>query len=334
MSQAVFFPYATLPQAIEAEWELRGADFAETPTKAFRLVEDMPRDGRIVLAVSSPIDDALIARALPESERAEPPVQVLLVVRSPSSRLRTAVPMVSTEGSVLTGEIELPGSMIHGQVDAFVVVVRTAHGAPTSGYASHKGAILGTSETKTIELEEPPSPPGGYLEVSYEDFRLSGSNLRRANSDKLFAIDLEGEVPTIWLNDAIPDLARVTQSRARRGLPRRVRDATFDTITTQVWTSLIATAVSALAIALADDVEYGEALDSLDDWQSRTIHFWAERVFPELSASQAVEAVCHSASGPERLPMLFERVTLATQGWSQSAGAFDGLVRVLVGEGV
>jgi hypothetical protein len=109
----------------------------------------------------------------------------------------------------------------------------------------------------------------------------------------------------------------------------------FDTIATQVWTSLLASAVGDLALALTEEIEYGDALVALEDWQHRVLQFWAPRLFPELSdRGQAIDAVCHAAAGRERLPALFERTSLGIQEWVGSAGTFDGLVRVMTGEGV
>jgi hypothetical protein len=335
VSQQLFFPYATVHGSLDASWQLSGAEHELTASRAFRLTDDLPPSGRLTLAVESKIPEDARLTAFPEAERRAAPSQVLLVVRSGSSRIRLAATLTEAEPNTFGGSVELPGSILHGELEAFVALVRTSDGHPHAGFASHKGAILGTSEIVKVQLEEPPSPPGGHLEIAYEDFRSSPNALRRNNSDRMFALDMEAEMPKLWLNESIPELVKVTQSRARRGVPRRIRDATFDTIVVQTWTSLISSAVAALAISLTDDVEYSEAVDSLDDWQRRVLHFWAPRLYPELSdAGQALDAVCQAAAGRERLPHLFERMTLATQVQAGSTGAFDGLVRVMTGEGV
>lgn len=335
MSTASFFPYNHVRGAVTCQWTLEGAEADLTPSGALRLTEDVAVDSTLKLVARARIAPATFSVVLPEEERKKPPVRVLLVVRSPSCRLRESGEMLENEAGEFLGEISLPGSTLHGEIDATVFIVRRDACGSSPPYASHKGAILAESETQTVLFEEPPMPPGGHLEIGFEVFAESLNSLRRSHSQELFAIDTEGEAPKLWLNEGIPQYAEILQSRARRGLPRRIRDASFETITVQVWTALLASAISSLALTLDGEIEYKEALDSIEQWQLSALTFWAPRLYPEFSNSaQALEALCRAASARERLPEFFERVTLAVQGWASSASVFDGLLRIVNGNPV
>jgi hypothetical protein len=335
VSQHVFFPYAYAPAAFDCQWSIPGLSYSTTSSGALRLDDDLPFDRALSLHVRARLAPGVFDRVLPEAERSGPPVRIALVLRSPSSRLREAVPLDEVEPGYYGGSVTLPRSRIHGEIEAFVAIVRTEDGAPHPGMASHRAAILGSSESVAIQLEEPIAPPGAYLDVDFEDFGQSANQLRRRNADQLFALDLDGEMPRLWLNEGIPEFANIMLSKARRGLPRRIRDATFDTVTVQVWTSLIATSIGSLAAVLDGELEPAEALDSIDEWQSRVLHYWAPRLFPELSdADSALASLCQLSIRRERLAEVYERVSVGVQRQARSVEAFSGLIRVLHDEGV
>jgi hypothetical protein len=332
VSTLSFFPYAHANGAIECSWRLSGAEFERTPSGHLRLAEDLSLGRALHLSVEARVAPAAFSVVFPEDERTHPPARLLLVVRSASSRLRRGVDLTRVDTDKYVGETDLRCSDISGFLEASVFLIRSAARGSTRSFATHTGAILAESPSLVIELEEPRFPPGGHLDVAFENFATSTNPVRRAHPRQLFAIDTEGDAPKIWLNEGVRQLAAVLTTRARRGSIRRVRDATYETIVTQAWTSLIGTAFGNLAVALGHDVEYQEALESLEEWQRSTLTFWAPKLYPGLDDSEAMQTVCRAAQAREGHGAFFERVTLSVQEWADSANVFDGLLRWINGD--
>lgn len=335
MSEAILHPYSFAGDALAMSCSLEGIEAETTASGNLLLSDELAEDSDLTIATEVRMALGTIDRVLPEHERVEPPVSIFVLVRSPSSRLRTSHRLAGEMGT-FSGAIELGSDVLHSRLTLTPILARTTSSPVIfEGFAAHRGAILATGRPIDILLEEPPTPPGGYLEIQFEDFRTSPDPLRKRNAGCMYAIDTQGDFPRLWLNNAIPGFEQVVRSKARRGIPRRIRDATYDTICSQVWTALISASVGELAIALEDGLQEQEALASIPEWEQRVLQFWSSRIYPELSNSdQALAEVCAVSAREGHGTELQERISLAVQAWVNSADAFGGLMRFVTGEGV
>jgi hypothetical protein len=332
MSEAVLRPYRFGADALALSCVLEDVENETTPSGDLLLLEPLPRGGELRIAATVRVTAGTFERVLPEDERRAFPLQVAVVVRSPTSRVRTAFPLADV-GDSFAGVITIPAVDLFYRVSLMPVLVRSVAASGRDGFGTHRGAILANGQSVDVLLDEPIAPPGGYLEIEFEDFSRSPNALRQRNADRMFAIDTEGPYPKLWLNQAINNLEAVMRSRARRGVPRRIRDATYDTICCQVWTALISASLTEIAASADDDVSEADAISALPEWQQRVLYFWAPRLYPELSnREQALSEVCSAAWREGHGTELLERASLAIQAWAGSSDAFVGLTRLLTGE--
>jgi hypothetical protein len=226
-------------------------------------------------------------------------------------------------------------SHIHLAMPANAFAYRTRQGDVIPGVASHAGALLGNGDAIDILLEEPVAPPGGHLDIEYDDFRASQDPLRRRNPEALIAVDVRGDQPKLWLNSGVTNLVEIVGSRARRGANARIREATYQSIAAQVWTVLIAASVEALRAAIADGLEGRAALDEIIEWKKRVVHYWAPRIYSWISdRDQAVDALVAAAASADGLVEVHEATVVALQRYTNARSAFDGLIRLVTREGV
>jgi hypothetical protein len=335
MSQLSLFPYRYAQGALTLTCDLVGLETESRPGGALMVLEDLPAAADLNLTIRVGVAPGTAERVVPPDEVPEPAVRVAAVVRSIPSRLRRLVDLTQDDAGGFRAAVSLPRTALHQSFTVSPVLVRAAGRPAVDGFGCHTGSLLADGDPVQILLEEPPTPPGGYLDVEFEDFRESGSPLRRSRPKVLVAIDVTGEFPKLWLNSGIPNLQEVMNTRARRGARARIRDAMFQSVTSQVWTSLLFMSLGSLASAIEDGVDAQAALDELVDWQKRVIHFWAPKIYPGLAdREQALEEVCRSAASGQVLGELHELAAPAIQEWSGAKTAFDGLTRILTGDGV
>jgi hypothetical protein len=335
MSESILRPYRFAPDALSLACSLVGVEGETTASGDLLVTQPLPDEGPLRIATTIRVAPGTIERVVGDEERSHPPVEVALMVRSASSRLRERHTLVA-RGEGYATEFDLPLDRLHSRVSLFPVIARTSRATNSRpGFADHLGAILATGRSIDVLLEEPVAPPGGYLDIEFEVFSESQDPLRRRNATQLFAIDLEGDFPKLWLNQGIEGFEAVMRTRARRGVPRRIRDATYDTLCCQVWTALLSASLNELADTGSEDLTVTDAIGGLAEWQQRVIHFWAPRLYPELaSADQALAEMCSAAWGEGHGSEIQERASVAIQAWAGSAEAFAGLVRMQTGEAV
>jgi hypothetical protein len=330
MSRAILYPYPTAADTLELSCSGIGRDL-EWQGNAI-LLDDLGPNENAQLSLTVTLDSGIDELVFPEAERHEPPRRVTIAVRSTSSRFRTALELERNEdGQSWTCNFEITRRKFHGALQLEPIVVRTSDGSDPE-YAHHRGARLAWGAPVDIRLEPTPPREGDYLDMEFENFEESGNALRRRNRNLLFALDLERDPPKLWLNNGITRFEMIMKSRARRGIPARIRNATYDTICVQVWTSLISMSTTTLAATVAADPDAEDALEQLSEWQQRVINFWAPRLFPESTREEAVDQFVHAASRIDRVGALQDRTAFAVQAWAKSAEAFRGLVRFVEGE--
>lgn len=336
MSRIGFFPYPTAPDALELVCT-SDTPAVEVITENTIFAYEAPETENLGFDLKLDVPAEVFQTVLPTAERKHPPVQVVVTIRSIESRYRDLVVLTAGNGNPqYAATLLIPKTSLYGMVHFEPAIIRTDTGTDAR-YAAHVGAKLAWGQAVTLVVDEPPIPPGAYLEIKWEDFFTGGNPRRRAHADNLYYLDLEPETPVLYLNERIPDFKEVMQTRARRGYNLRVRDSTFDTIASQVWTTLLSKAITSLAIRIATAPENDEddPLESLSEWEQRVLHFWAPRMYPSLDKEAALAEVQSAARSYEVvLPELMENMSSAVQTWIKSADVFRGIVRLITGEGI
>jgi hypothetical protein len=331
MSRTEFFPYPVAEGALKIRYEFK-SDQLEDVDHGRILAVEVPEPEPVRLDLTVEVAEGTYDKVLPEPERAEPPVDLVIALRSVSARERKTVEMVPDDGC-WRGTLDIPKSELYGEVDLEPILIRNRPGSD-DGYAAHRGAMIATGETVKVLVDEPPLPVGGFIEIKFESFRESGNRKRSEKPKLLYMLDTDRETPIIWLNEDIPEFKNVMLARGPRGGNLRVRDAMFDTVVSQVWTSLASVALTNLALALHEgEDDDADRLASLPEWHQRVISFWAPTLYPG-SRAEAIESVIDTASDRRLLPELFDRLSVAVQEQARTGRAFQGLIRLRDREGV
>lgn len=334
MTRAQFFPYAVADSALALTYDLR-SDHLEGLDNGRILAAGVPDPEPVTVDLRVDVEEGTYDKVLPASERGEPPVDVVVAVRSVSARDRRTVSMVAEDGR-WRGTLDILKSELYGELELEPLLVRTqARGSGDAGFAAHCGAVIATGTAVQLVVDEPPLSSGGFIEIRFENFRDSGSRKRNEKPTLLYMLDTDPEVPVLWLNEGIPEFKTVMLAKGPRGGNFRVRDAMFDTIVSQVWTSLASIALTSLALVIRDNEEDAEAdpVGLLPEWHQRVISFWAPHLYPG-SRAEAIEKVVETASNRLLLPELFDLLGVAVQEWARSERAFQGLIRLRDREGV
>jgi len=333
MTRTEFFPYPMALGALTLEYELAGDHLEAEANRIFAVA--VPESETVCVRLSVDVADGSLDKVLPETERPDPPVAVIVAVRSISSRERRAV-VLEKDGTTWRGELALPKTHLYGQVDLEPTLVRTSSGSDDN-FAAHPGALIASGAPVTIEIDESPTPIGGYLEIKFDNFRESANPKRSARAELLYILDTDRDTPILWLNEGIPEFKIVMLTKGPRGRNLRVRDAMFDTIVSQVWTALASIALTELALVIAEqkatEDQDSDPVASLPEWHGQVINFWATHLF-HGSRAEAIERIIELASDKRRLPELYDALSYAVQTWAGTDRAFRGLLRLRDSEGV
>jgi hypothetical protein len=296
----------------------------------------VPEAERVMLALEVLVANGTYERVLPENEQSDPPVEVVMAVRSISSRERELVGLERHDGG-WRGALDVPKSEVYGELTLYPMLVRTRAG-DTTAFASHVGALVASGTEVIVEIDEPPVPLGGFLEINWDNFRQSSNPKRSAQPDLLYMLDTDRETPILWLNEAIGggEFKSIMHAHGPRGYNLRIRDAMFDTIVSQVWTSLGAIAITNLAVVAAEHREANDdsnPVDELPEWHQRVISFWAPHLYGG-SRADAIREIEATAGDKRLLPELFDKMSVAVQKWAGTNKAYHGLIRMRDREGV
>lgn len=332
MSHVEFFPYPTAAGSLVLTCE------SDDPSA---LIEDrrvqlqaLAEDQEVELSLTVTAAEGSLETALPASELDAPPVRIMVVLRGVPARTRQSIALEAEGERTWTGKVSFSKADLYRTLALEPVAIRATKGTDT-GYAQHVGARLGWGLSVAIEIDDPPIPTGGYLDIQWDDFKHSDKPLRKSNSDLMYMLDTEGETPKLWLNSGIDQLKPVMHVSGPRGRSLRVRDAVFDTIVSQVWSSLVSAILVKLASELGEEEDSDAVLEMLNDWELRILHHWAQHLFPESGdRGDAIGEVLYYAAAPELRGALQDRLGMAVQRHARTVYAFKGLIRLRDGEGV
>lgn len=332
MSRAEFYPYPIAEGALHLTCRVEDERVAAEDHRL--LLQGIDDSDTATVHLELSMDDGVIDRVVSPDERDDPPVKVLVLVQSLPSRTREAVELNESEG-VWSGTATLVKSALYEAVSLEPVLARTKSGTDEA-FATHAGARIASGAPTHVEIDEPPVTPGGYLEVKWDDFAKSEDPRRKVNPDLLYVLDTDADPPMLWLNSGThEDFKPVMHASGPRGRNMRVRDAMYDTIVSQAWTSLVSIVITRLATAMAEEENVDAALEALTEWETRVLHYWAPSLEPEAgSKGEAVRDVAEDAASRDLMLDLQDRLGMAVQRQSRTAHAFQGLIRLRDLEGV
>ncbi len=333
MSRAAFFPYPFADGALQLTCELEG-EYLELGETGRILAEAVPETDSVAVTLRVDLAESTLEQVLPDLELGAPPVVVVVAARSISARRREVLRLAADDGH-WSGSLNWPKQDLFGEITLEPALIRTEAGTDGS-FATHCGALLASGDAVTLELDEPPVPPGGFLDIRFENFKESGNFKRSARPDLLYMLDTDRETPILWLNEGISHFKAVMLAKGPRGGNLRVRDAMFDTIVSQVWTSLASLAFCRLAVdarSLEENDDDSDPIEGLPEWHQRVINFWAPQLY-DGSKSEAIEQVVEAATDAALVSELWDKLSLAVQKQARTHYAFRGLIRLRDREGV
>jgi len=316
-----FLPYAYAERALALRFvDVRVGDEvvdvdatfdAETRQLDLRDYGDERRPVTLTLEVAA--DPDLWDAVLPEPERADPPVRIGLVAQDEGGWYRATAPTApaAPAGETTRGTLTVVPLDSTGVLTVEALALRTAHAKGRApGFAARAGMRLVGSHGLTVRLADPRETPGGSLDIRWEDFRTSNHPARRDHPHRIYYLEATLDPPVLWLNQAIPDLAKVFDSKGTRGRVATTRDLLFQAIALPVWYGLL----HAAADAIVEDEDGAPNIPR--GWQAGLLKKVAPRMVPgvtsDLAYRQLVEELWELSARGGVAPFV-ERLVAALQ---------------------
>jgi hypothetical protein len=296
-----FFPFPVVFGQSAVELTVTRSDTGATVADRMIDLSNQIDGPEVTLSVSVVVPAETLERVLPQSERADPPVDALLVVGGDASRLRDSVRLKPEAGGrEYRGEWSASRAVGFGDIHLEPVLIRS-RGGSDPGFADHPGALLARGAPVTVRLDERDGPLGETLDVKFIPFAETPGLEGRA--DDLYSLDFESNPPRVLLNSSVPHFKQIMKSKAPRGRDARVRNALYPALAAQVWTTLASVAFSDLHGALldesgssADPAAAATVLDELPAWEASVIRFLALKMYPGAPGG-SVEALATALGG-------------------------------------
>lgn len=331
MSASTFYPFKTGADRIRVDIKpIEG----EIPTSSDGSILAYHSGQEILkVEISVVLPDSLAEEYVPDSEKKDPPVQVILVCRSNESRKRFSLPLNGS--GVYLADLECRKDEWFGTLIIQAALVRTQELVPpVPGFGADKGSFLSWSEEKRILFDQPSVPPGEHIEVAWEKFSESPDPWLNSHADNIFALNLEALLPKISLNEEISGAKTIFSSMGTTGTHARIRDASFHMIVHQAWSSIVSTAFSALT-GIRRNYDDSEPvpdliLAELIDWQQRILRDWSRYLYPEHDASTALEMLVDTAGKENGNAEIMGRLPNAIQTRLRTYRGYEGLVKEFV----
>jgi hypothetical protein len=142
-----------------------------------------------------------------------------------------------------------------------------------------------------------------------------------------------GEKPILFLSRDISGAYRILNSEAPHGKVARVRDATHLMLVHQVWSSLLATALTALVPLNQQNGEMTteEKLAELKGWAPAILRDWSRYIYPEPDADTALQRLVDAGGDTIKTGEVMARLANAIQSRFSSHVAFQKLWETIEG---
>lgn len=329
MTKQRFYPYPVCDGLELTVTSLEPEQSMDPNTRYLRLWEAPADLWKLQLEIHVPEDAA--EQVLPESERSDPPLEIAVTLRSASSRIREAMPFELAPGTT-KHEFVLDYTRWSGLIEVDASLVRTRDATTAGGpWATRGHTVVGRAEQVRIDVDEPARPPGDSLEIRWENFAESSIVSLNQHPDHLFALRESGigEAPILYLNQGVEGAVATLTSTATTGAKARARDAAFQTIAHQVWSSVLASCLSELKDNTLTDQEVSmeDALDALEPWMRAVIEQWAPWLCPDAGESEALQNVWELVDGGKWENLLTDRMPTAISARFDTTRGFRGLVK-------
>ncbi len=282
MTTQTFFPYrhSVVPLELDVEVEERD-DIGRSSDGSWELFRADPDIIHAKFTLCVP--DDLAPTVLPANEAAEQAIEYRIRWYSDESRTRGSEVVSSSNNwkhDVVLSKSDWVGSLTF----TAVALRRDIEGSPSAGYAAATGSVLAESAPVRFLFDEPRMPPGAYLRTVWRHFASDDERWLREQPASYFALD-PGEFPIVlYLNEDIPDLRRILDTKAGSGWRAAMRDSIFATIFHQVMSSLILQAVDSVWDSVRNedqDFETAEDLRHFGEWHGQLVHRWLTRLYPD-----------------------------------------------------
>ena len=278
--------------------------------------------GRFSVALRLEIETGAIEQIVEAHGRA--PDEILLVSSGIASRHRSVLGRFTPESQ--SSELVFDRSDYVGTLEV--------HAAATIEDPGGLDRLVAFSPSIRVNMDDPDvAGLGSTLPIRWEKF--SESDALRDQQNNLYVVgrDSERQLPEIVLNSGYPELYEVLENKGTHGPRARIRDATFGLIATQVWTSLLAQALSALAVEIADSEPDVSALENLPEWERLAIEGWAPDLEPSRDASDTVQTIIDHLDSETAEDYALTVVPRAVQTRLNTGSAFTGQVYEFVQKG-
>lgn len=328
MTRQRFYPYATLPLgALRVDTEDPSVEM-DSATGYLRLWKEPAPGWKISATVSVPEDAA--ERVLPESDRRDGvPLQLILTLRSATSHLRDSFREDFAAGEV-TFDVDIARERYSGFVDMQVHLVRTRETEYSGAYAAGAWMVVGSSDVVRIDVDEPARPPGDALEIMWSNFTESTDPWLKEHDSNLFAVRTSpgGGPPTVHLNSAVEGAVAVLSSTGTTGRKARARDAIFNMVAHQTWSSILASALGELKdLTISAETTLDEAMQTLDGWMAAVVRDWAPWLFTDADRDEALTELWEQVKTGQWEDVLTDRLPNAIQSRFETHRGLTGFVK-------
>ena len=275
MSSKVFYPYHYAEQALEItdlKVDIDGQpdvvnEFIDQEHRSVVLTS-LEQDWSTLLirvSVSDPNDQ--LQSTLPP----EPPdevIQLWIVARNKTTRLRKALPLVKKNG-LWVGELPLTKSELARTTELDCFAILSADLEPADAYAWNAHERIADAPGWKLYTDIVPSMPGGALNSQWVNFEESDNPELSQRKDCVWYLDLsDEESPRLLLNEGVPQLRQTLEVEQKTSKSARVRDALIH--------SILQSAINELAVFSLCKAN-GAPLDELPDWQQKLLTSLARR---------------------------------------------------------
>lgn len=312
------FPHNYLEDALEftcGEVEVAGEFPADQSDDTVNLVPGdrrlslvaVPEWDEVVLGGTVSIPEKVFNGTLPYDERDDPPVKLVVAVRSPQTILRVGVTQ-SEFGVDVTGPGEYAWSAtlrkedLRGDVRLKPYLVRNEHQSLDEGYAKREGDRLASTESWTLRVDET-REEGGFLHPRIESFERNDSF---PGSEHLHYLYFEDpSTPKLYLNADHNQLVDVMQNEGTTGGDARFRDVLYDYIEQSVWQELL--------LRAANDIE-PQSGETKYPWQEEVVELFQDDLYEgETELDEVKRRMADDATSGDDLDVLYSEIDRAIQ---------------------
>ncbi len=277
------------------------------------------------------VELAAEAEALGALERRHGPVESIVVVRGPATRVRQAVRLTrsSSDPARWQGTIEVDRANFRGRAILRARLTAAAGGVPHRLVAEAAGWDLLFDEPAGLRL-------GGKMPVRWVDFAAEDAPpLARQFPDATHVVSFGpgDEPPELWLNASFEGLDGLLRDDDGRDAPGRgVHDALRLGIARAVWLELVGVAMAGIRLDDADEGRPPQAGWPEAEWQRDVLGRILPRVAPGRPPRELLELAAAEWRSPRGAGEFYARAEAAIGEMLQAGKALRRYIQSVEGE--